>query len=114
MPGEEVDCEGGDNAEPGGGVADDEAEVVPWLGDPAPEHGGTVDFSVGVGFDEEEGEGDDEGYAVAGEVVAPFHSFELLSVVVLEQCQVDVDCHCQVPIGVGRNEHLDEKGLELT
>ena len=50
---------------------------------------------------EEEGEGHDEGDAVAEDVVAQLQRFQLLGVVFAEQGQVDVEGHGEVPEGVG-------------
>lgn len=62
---EGVDGEGGDDAEPGGPVAEGNAEKVPGVGDPAPEDGRAVNFASRWGADKEEDEGDKEGRAVA-------------------------------------------------
>ena len=93
-------------------------------------HRGTIDLASVLGFNEDENEGDDKWGSIGHQVVFPLQGFELLGVVLLEQGQVNIDCHGQVPEGVGRNEpavcqllalhnssdftlHLNEEALEL-
>ena len=67
-------------------------------------HCWSIDLASILGFNEEEDESNEKWGSIGHQVVFPFQCFELLGIVLLEQGQVDIDCHGQIPEGVGRNE----------
>lgn len=85
-------------------IAQGDPEEVPVLADPAPKHGISIDPPSTLSFDAKTCDCEYQGDPVTEAVVSPFESLQLLSIVLLEEGQVDVESHCQVPESVSRYE----------
>ena len=66
--------------------------------------GWAIDLASVLCFNEDENKGNHERSPIGHQVVLPLQCFELLGIILLEQGQVDIDRHGQIPKGVGRNK----------
>ena len=65
-------------------------------------HGRTVNFALALGLDKDQDKSYDKWSSIAQGMISDFERFQLLSVVLLEKRQIDVEGHSQIPEGVSR------------
>lgn len=101
IAGNSVQGEGGKDSYPRRAIDKRYAHSNPFDGDPAPERGRPIYLASGRNINKEIDGCDDKGQSIAHDMVFPFQCFQLLSIVLFKQGQVDIDGHAQVPQCIG-------------
>ena len=63
-----------------------------------------VNLALPLSLHKDQDEGDEKGNAITQDVIPPLQSLELLRVVFLEERQIDIECHSQVPESIRRHK----------